>query len=197
VRLARRLAAYLKPAGPPASEWARHSRPCTAPRPISTRFEPVPCLRSFTAGSSRMSSDLARRTRPIWQCQAVPALSALLPASPGFSQVRLRSASTGLLRQPREKVFHLLRFPAPHGARAPRGHRSSGTRSPTGPPATTIWALVTTPAASTPSKTRNHIPPTRSARVHRHPHTRRLTHLRRHDPDRQILASVRSLGDLA
>jgi hypothetical protein len=41
-----------------------------------TRFEPVPRLRSSTTGSSRIPSDLARRTRPVWQCQAVPALSA-------------------------------------------------------------------------------------------------------------------------
>ncbi|GAB3359463.1 hypothetical protein GCM10027360_20480 [Amycolatopsis echigonensis] len=43
-------------------------------------------------------------------------MSALLPTLPGVSRIRLRSASTGLLRQPREKVFHLPRFLAPHGA---------------------------------------------------------------------------------
>ncbi len=65
---------------------------CTTTRPISTRFEPVPRLRSFTTDSSRMPSDLARRTRPVWQFRAVPALSALLSALPGVSRVRLRSA---------------------------------------------------------------------------------------------------------
>lgn len=93
---------------------------CTATRPLSTRFEPVPRLRSFTTGSSRMPSDLARRTRPVWQFPAVPALSALLPALPGVSRIGLRSAPTSLLRQPGEEVLHLLRFTAPHGALAPR-----------------------------------------------------------------------------
>jgi hypothetical protein len=67
----------------PASESSVHrGRSCTAPRPLSTRFEPVPRLRSFRTGSSRMPSDLARRTRLVWQCRAVPALSALLPSHP-------------------------------------------------------------------------------------------------------------------
>src|SRR5205807_4113647 len=65
---------------------------CTASRPISTRFEPVPRLRSFTTGSCRIPSDLARRTQPVWQYQAIPALSALLPTLPGVSRIRLRSA---------------------------------------------------------------------------------------------------------
>jgi hypothetical protein len=99
-------------------------QPRTTSRPISARFEPVPRLRGFTTGSSRIPSDLARRTRPIWQCQAVPALSALLPTLPGVSRIRLRSASTKLLRQPSEKVFHLLQLRAPHGAPAPRGARN-------------------------------------------------------------------------
>jgi hypothetical protein len=106
----------------PASESAAHIRqPRTAPRPISTRFEPVPRLRSFTALVPLMPSDLARRTRPVWQYQAVPALSALLPALPGISRIGLRSAPTGLLRQPGEEDSHLLRLTAPHGAPAPRG----------------------------------------------------------------------------
>ena len=98
----------------PVTESATHTGwPCAAPRPISTRFEPVPCLRSFNTGSSRIPSDLARRTRPVWQYQAVPALSALLPALPGVSRIRLRPAPARLLRQPGEEVSHLLRFPAP------------------------------------------------------------------------------------
>src|SRR4030095_15367162 len=96
-------------------------RSCTAPRPLSTRFEPVPRLRSFTTGSSRMPSDPARRTRPVWQSRIVPALSALLPALPDASRVRLRSAPTRLLRQPGEEVLPLPRLPAPHGALAPQG----------------------------------------------------------------------------
>ncbi|MFI6369298.1 hypothetical protein ACIBG0_42205, partial [Nocardia sp. NPDC050630] len=63
-----------------------------------------------------MPSDLARRTRPVWQFRTVPATAALLPALPGVSRIGLRSAPTRLLRQPSEKVFHLLRFLAPHGA---------------------------------------------------------------------------------
>jgi hypothetical protein len=90
-----------------------------AQRPVSTRFEPVTRLRSFTTGSSRIPSDLARRTQPIWQYQTVPALSALLTVLPGVPRVRLRSAPAELLRQLNEKVLHLLRFPAPHGALRP------------------------------------------------------------------------------
>ena len=48
---------------------------------------------------------------------------ALLPALTGVSRIGLRSAPAGLLRQPGEEVLHLLRFPAPHGAQAPRGAR--------------------------------------------------------------------------
>ena len=96
-------------------------RSCTASQPISARFKPAPRLRSFTTGSCRIPSDLARRTQPVWQYQAVPALSALLPTLPVVSRIRLRSASIGLLRQPNEKVFHLLQLQAPHGAPAPRG----------------------------------------------------------------------------
>jgi hypothetical protein len=116
-----------------ASESARSvNGPCTATRPISARFEPVPRLRSFATGSSRMPSDLARRTRPVWQFQAVPALSALLPTLPGVSRVGLRSAPTGPLRRPGEEVLHLLRFTAPHGAPAPRGAPVQVRRSPRG-----------------------------------------------------------------
>ena len=109
----------------------KHARSCAASRPISTRFEPVTRLRSFSTGSSRIPSDLARRTRPVWQSQAVPALSALLTALPSVSWIRLRPAPTGLLRQPGEEAFHLLRFPAPHGAQrlrvAPTFRDTSGS----------------------------------------------------------------------
>ncbi len=104
----------------PATEsTAQHARSCATSRPISTRFESVTRLRSFNTGSSRIPSDLARRTRPAWQSQAIPALSALLTALPSVSWIRLRSAPTRLLRQPSEEAFHLLRFPAPHGALRP------------------------------------------------------------------------------
>ena len=76
-----------------------------------------------------MPSGLVRPTRAIWQSWHVPALSALLPALPGTSRIRLRSASTGLLRQPGAKAFHLLRLSAPHGAQALRGAPSSGCQS--------------------------------------------------------------------
>lgn len=122
---------HAKPATEPTAHFGRL---CAAPRLLSTRFEPVPRLRRFTTGSSRIPSDLARRTQPVWQYQAITALSALLPTHPGVSRVELRSAPTGPLRQPNEKVSHLLRFPAPHGAPAPRGaqginHRSARCRA--------------------------------------------------------------------
>jgi hypothetical protein len=105
----------------PATEsTAQHARSCATSRPISTRFESVTRLRGFSTGSSRIPSDLARRTRPAWQSQTVPALSALLTALPSVSWIRLRSAPTRLLRQPSEEAFHLPRFSAPHGALRPR-----------------------------------------------------------------------------
>ena len=143
----------------PATESATHTGwPCAAPRPISTRFEPVPRLRSFNTGSSRIPSDLARRTQPVWQYQTVPALSALLPALPGVSRIRLRSAPARLLRQPGEEVSHLLRFPAPHGAPAPRGafprqqHAATSPATPSRPP----HRPPATPARKAP---RNPAPP--------------------------------------
>src|SRR3954451_12777768 len=68
-----------------------------------------------------MPSDLACPTRPVWQYRTAPALSALLPTLPGVSRIGLRSAPTGLLRQPGEEDSHLLRYTAPHGAQAPHG----------------------------------------------------------------------------
>jgi hypothetical protein len=64
---------------------------------------------------------LASRTRTVWQCQPVPALSAPLATFTGVSRIQLRPAPTQPLRRPGEKVLHLLRFPAPHGAQALRG----------------------------------------------------------------------------
>jgi hypothetical protein len=130
-RLRRRPSPWPSHRRKPATKSTALKRPCAAPRPISARFEPVTRLRSFTTGSSRIPSDLARRTRPVWQYQTVPALSALLPALPGVSRIRLRPAPTGLLRQPSEEVLHLPRFPAPHGALRPRVATNSS--SMTGP----------------------------------------------------------------
>src|SRR5215211_328528 len=45
------------------------------------------------AGSSRTPSHHARRTRTIWQFWPVPALSGLLPPTPGTFRGRLPSAS--------------------------------------------------------------------------------------------------------
>jgi len=153
----------------PATKSTALKRSCAAPRPISARFEPVTRLRSFTTGSSRIPSDLARRTRPVWPYQTVPALSALLPALPGVSRIRLRPAPAGLLRQPREEVLHLLRFPAPHGALRPRVATTptgrtgpSASNHPTGrskhhPPTTTpASADATGSAASSTSIPRPH-----------------------------------------
>ncbi len=81
---------------------------CTAPRPLSTRFEPATRLRSFITGSSRIPSDLACRTQPVWQSQTVPALSALLPTFPGVSRVRLRSASPGRCDGPAGRTYTSL-----------------------------------------------------------------------------------------
>jgi hypothetical protein len=114
----------------PASESTADRRPCTASRPLSTRFEPAPRLRSFITGSSRIPSGLACRTRPDWQSRAVPALSALLPVLPGASRVRLRSAPTRPLRRPSGEVSHLPRFLAPHGAPAPHGAQGLRPRTP-------------------------------------------------------------------
>ena len=68
----------------PASELTAHpsQRSRTAPRPISTRLEPVRRLRNVDTGFSRTPSRLACRTRTVWQYRHVPSLSGLLPPSP-------------------------------------------------------------------------------------------------------------------
>ena len=105
----------------PASELTAHpsQRSRTAPRPISTRLEPVRRLRNVGTGFSRTPSRLACRTRTVWQYRHVPSLSGPLPVLPGASQVRLPSASTQLLRQPGGGVLS-----PPLGHTAPRGARS-------------------------------------------------------------------------
>ena len=108
-----------KSAAPTQSRNGRALHPGPYPPDLSRRL----AYGALTTGSCRIPSDLARRTQLVWQYQAVPALSALLPTLPVVSRIRLRSASIGLLRQPDEKVFHLLQLRAPHGAQAPRGAR--------------------------------------------------------------------------
>jgi hypothetical protein len=74
----------------------------TGPHPPGSG--PARRLRSVNAGSSRTPSRLACRTRPVWQCRPVPALSGLLPplrASPrsGCPQLH-RPTATGRRRSP-------------------------------------------------------------------------------------------------
>ena len=108
---------------PRSSHRTASVRVRTATRPRSARFEPVDLLRGFTtAGSSRTPLRLARRTRTIWQCWPVPALSGLLPPSPGVPGIRLPSASPGPLRRAGGGVLS-----SPHGQKAPRGARCPTT----------------------------------------------------------------------
>ena len=75
------------------------------------------------AGSSRIPLRLACRTRTIWQCWSVPALSGLLTALTPVPGIRLPSASTGPLRRAGGGVL-----PSPHGQKAPRGARCPMSR---------------------------------------------------------------------
>jgi hypothetical protein len=92
------------------------SRSRAAFRPRSTRFEPVQDLRGFTRVPQRMPSGLASRTRHVWQCRTVPALSGLLPALTDIPRIRLSPASTRSLRRPDGEGL-----PPPLGHAAPRG----------------------------------------------------------------------------
>jgi hypothetical protein len=57
----------------------------TASRPISARLEPEAPLRSFSHWFTCVPpSDLASRTRTVWQYRSVPTLSRLLPPSPAI-----------------------------------------------------------------------------------------------------------------
>ena len=68
---------------------------CTAPRPTSTRLEPMPRLRGFSHWFALATpSRLACRTRAVWQCRPVPSLSGLLPSTPCASKAGLPPAST-------------------------------------------------------------------------------------------------------
>jgi len=95
---------------------------CTAARPRSARFEPVPRLRRFHHWFTCVTPFcLVRRTRTIWQYWPVPALSGLLPTLPSASWVRLPSTSIRPLRQPNDRgLSPPFEHTAPHGARGPR-----------------------------------------------------------------------------
>ena len=80
---------------------------CTAARPTSARFEPVPRLRRFNHWFTLVTpSRLVRRTRTIWQYWPVPALSGLLPTLTSTSWVRLPSTSIRPLRRRAIEVSH-------------------------------------------------------------------------------------------
>ena len=103
----------------PASESTTHKWwSCTADRPVSTRLEPASRLRSFPRWfkTAFTPSRLTCRTRVVWRCRPVPALSGLLPpspASPGSGCPQLqRPAATG----PRWSPFTSTRYMAPRGA---------------------------------------------------------------------------------
>jgi hypothetical protein len=92
---------YLPAAESPAA--TRDGRALlTGPDPPG--WGPARRLRSVNAGSSRPPSRLACRTRAVWRCRPVPALSGLLPpsrASPRSGCPRLhRPAATGRRRGP-------------------------------------------------------------------------------------------------
>ena len=77
----------------------------TAFRPVSARFEPEAPLRGFNHWFTRVTpSDLASRTRAVWQYQPVPTLSRLLspsPAIPGSGCLQLhQTAATARRRSP-------------------------------------------------------------------------------------------------
>ncbi len=102
---------------------AKSSRPAigrpvrTATQPISARLELVGRLRGFTlTGFSRTPSRLASRTRAVWQCPHVPALSEPLPTLTGVPRIRLLPASSGLPRHPGGGGLS-----PPPGHTAPRG----------------------------------------------------------------------------
>jgi hypothetical protein len=82
---------------------ASRRRSRTAPRPLSTRFEPALITRLRPLIHSRYAPDLASRTRTVWQYQHVPALSGLLPTLTGAPRIRLPPASIRPLRRPKRK----------------------------------------------------------------------------------------------
>lgn len=96
-----------------------HHRVRTAARPTSAKLEPVDSIeRLSNAGFSRTPSELACRTRAVWQYRPVPSLSGLLSTLTGASRIRLPPACAHLLRQAGRGVLS-----PPHGHTAPRGAR--------------------------------------------------------------------------
>src|SRR5260370_1430121 len=80
----------------------------TAFRPVSARLDPEAPLRGFNHWFTRVTpSDLASRTRAVWQYRPVPTLSRLLPALPGDPRIRLPPASPGRCDDPAAEPFHL------------------------------------------------------------------------------------------
>ncbi len=81
---------------PPHTRW-----PCAAHRPLSARFEPASLLRSVKHWFTCITpSDLATRTRAVWQSRHVPPLSGPLAALPGVAPVGLPPGFTRPLRRP-------------------------------------------------------------------------------------------------
>ncbi len=67
---------------------------CTASRPTSARFDPLPRLRGFCHRFALASpSRLTCRTRSVWQYRTVPSLSGLLPPTSRASRTGLPPAS--------------------------------------------------------------------------------------------------------
>ena len=84
------------------------TRSRTAVRPISARLEPEAPLRSFNHWFTCVTpSDLASRTRIVWQCRPVPTLPRLLPALSGDPRIRLPPASPDRCDGPAVEPFHL------------------------------------------------------------------------------------------
>ena len=115
----------------PASESTTHRRwSCTADRPTSTRLEPASRLRGLypLVQTAFTPSRLACRTRVVWRCRPVPALSGLLPpspASPGSGCPQLqRPAATDQRWSP----FTSTRYMAPRGA--PERHAPNDAAPP-------------------------------------------------------------------
>jgi hypothetical protein len=86
----------------------RHHRR-DAPRPAQIRQVRAGgvCEGRNNAGSSRTPFRHARQTRTIWQCCHAPALSGLLPPSPGTTRIRLPPASPPCYDRTAAKVSHL------------------------------------------------------------------------------------------
>lgn len=80
---------------------------CTASGPYPPGWSRYNDYGASSTGSSRTASRLACRTRTVWQCQYVPALSGPLAILPRVSAVRLPSASSPCCDRATAEVFHL------------------------------------------------------------------------------------------